>query len=53
MNSSEPAAATLRVRHLTCYEYDAPVELAHHLAHLRPRDTAVQTRVGLAAGGGA
>lgn len=36
-------AAALRVRHLTRYEYDAPVELAHHLAHLRPRDTAVQT----------
>lgn len=34
-----PAAATLRVRHLTRYAYDAPVELAHHLAHLRPRDT--------------
>jgi transglutaminase-like putative cysteine protease len=37
------AAATLRVRHLTRYEYDAPVELAHHLAHLRPRDTPAQT----------
>ena len=35
-------AATLRVRHLTRYEYDAPVELAHHLAHLRPRDTSAQ-----------
>jgi len=40
---SGPGAATLRVRHLTCYEYDAPVELAHHLAHLKPRDTAAQT----------
>jgi transglutaminase-like putative cysteine protease len=35
--------AALRVRHLTRYDYDAPVELAHHLAHLRPRDTAAQT----------
>jgi transglutaminase-like putative cysteine protease len=34
--------ASLRVRHLTRYEYDAPVELAHHLAHLRPRDTPLQ-----------
>ena len=31
--------ATLRVRHVTRYEYDAAVELAHHLAHLRPRET--------------
>ena len=36
------AAATLRVRHRTCYDYDAPVELAHHLAHLQPRATPVQ-----------
>jgi transglutaminase-like putative cysteine protease len=35
--------AALRVRHLTRYDYDTPVELAHHLAHLRPRDTAAQT----------
>ena len=42
MNNNS-AAATLRVQHLTCYEYDAPVELAHHLAHLRPRETAAQT----------
>jgi len=34
--------ATLRVRHRTRYVHDAPVELAHHLAHLRPRDTALQ-----------
>jgi transglutaminase-like putative cysteine protease len=33
------AAATLRVRHLTSYAYDTAVELAHHLAHLRPRET--------------
>jgi transglutaminase-like putative cysteine protease len=32
----------LRVRHVTTYDYDAPVELAHHLAHLCPRDTAAQ-----------
>jgi transglutaminase-like putative cysteine protease len=29
----------LRVRHLTRYDYDSAVELAHHLAHLRPRET--------------
>src|SRR5262245_31983897 len=33
------ASAALRVRHLTRYSYDAAVELAHHLAHLRPRET--------------
>jgi transglutaminase-like putative cysteine protease len=43
MSSNPPAAATLHVRHRTCYEYDAPVELAHHLAHLKPRDTETQT----------
>lgn len=32
----------LRVCHDTVYEYDAPVELAHHLAWLRPRETAQQ-----------
>jgi transglutaminase-like putative cysteine protease len=42
------ASATLRVRHLTAYDYGAPVELAHHLAHLRPRDTARQTVSGWA-----
>jgi transglutaminase-like putative cysteine protease len=36
-------SATLRVHHLTRYEYGVPVELAHHLAHLRPRDTPAQT----------
>lgn len=41
MSGAGPAA-NLRVRHLTRYEYDAPVELAHHLAHLRPRTTAAQ-----------
>jgi transglutaminase-like putative cysteine protease len=32
----------LRVVHETVYDYDAPVELAHHLAYLRPRDTECQ-----------
>jgi transglutaminase-like putative cysteine protease len=32
----------LHVRHETSYDYDATVELAHHLAHLRPRNTAEQ-----------
>lgn len=41
--SAVSTTAALRVRHLTRYEYDAPVELAHHLAHLRPRDTAWQS----------
>lgn len=29
----------LRVRHETQYDYGAPVELAHHMAHLSPRAT--------------
>ncbi|ACB34868.1 transglutaminase domain protein [Leptothrix cholodnii SP-6] len=29
----------LRVQHETRYDYDGPVELAHHMAHLRPRMT--------------
>lgn len=33
----------LRVRHVTRYDYGAPVSPAHHLAHLRPRDTQRQT----------
>ncbi|MFM2346838.1 MAG: hypothetical protein RL654_1591 [Pseudomonadota bacterium] len=32
----------LRVLHETCYDYDAPVELAHHLGMLRPRHTPLQ-----------
>lgn len=36
-------ASTLQVRHETRYEHDAPVMGAHHLAHLRPRDTPRQT----------
>ena len=37
-----PAVRWLRVRHQTSYRYDSEVEGAHHLAHLRPRDTATQ-----------
>ena len=37
-----PPVRWLRVRHDTSYRYDAEVEGAHHLAHLRPRDTATQ-----------
>ena len=32
----------LAVRHETHYDYDDPVEVAHHSAHLRPRDTEQQ-----------
>jgi transglutaminase-like putative cysteine protease len=32
----------LRVRHETCYHYASEVQGAHHLAHLRPRETATQ-----------
>lgn len=32
----------LRVQHDTVYDYDAPVELAHHVAYLGPRATEVQ-----------
>ncbi|MDP4300531.1 transglutaminase family protein [Leptothrix discophora] len=39
----QPAVArTLRVHHETRYDHDLPVELAHHVAYLRPRDTDVQ-----------
>jgi transglutaminase-like putative cysteine protease len=37
-----PVVRWLRVRHETSYRYDSEVEGAHHLAHLRPRDTATQ-----------
>ncbi|MEY4754490.1 MAG: hypothetical protein RJA44_2165 [Pseudomonadota bacterium] len=33
------ASRWLHVRHETRYRHDAPVELAHHLAYLRPRET--------------
>jgi transglutaminase-like putative cysteine protease len=46
MSESAPQArhstALLEVRHVTVYRYAAPVELAHHLAHLRPRDSDTQ-----------
>jgi transglutaminase-like putative cysteine protease len=36
----------LSVRHETRYDYDTPVEVAHHSAHLRPRETEVQRVIG-------
>ena len=41
-NLAVPEVRWLRVRHQTSYRYDSEVEGAHHLAHLRPRDTAAQ-----------
>ena len=41
----EPGAADrvwLKVTHDTFYNYDGPVELAHHMAHLSPRETPSQ-----------
>ena len=38
-----PASRPLAVVHETCYRYDAPVELAHHLSYLRPREDPAQT----------
>jgi transglutaminase-like putative cysteine protease len=38
-----PTASLLEVEHVTVYRYAAPVELAHHLAHLRPRECDMQT----------
>jgi transglutaminase-like putative cysteine protease len=39
----QAAAGTLyRVEHLTAYDYESPVELSHHLAHLHPRNDAAQ-----------
>ena len=37
-----PEVRWLRVRHETSYRYDAGVEGAYHLAHLRPRESAWQ-----------
>lgn len=34
-----PRVRRLRVEHETRYDHDEDVELAHHLAHLRPRET--------------
>lgn len=38
----QPAAALLRVVHETSYTYASPVELAHHMAFLRPLEDATQ-----------
>ncbi len=37
-----PRSALLEIEHLTHYAYAAPVDLAQHLAYLRPRDDAAQ-----------
>ncbi len=43
MSTQDPAPPRrLAVRHETHYDYDTPVEVAHHSAHLRPRDTDLQ-----------
>ena len=42
MRPPPPGPRLLQVTHETCYDYDAPVEVAHHSAWLRPRDTEVQ-----------
>ena len=43
MNSAElDRSPLLEVEHLTHYRYGAPVDLAQHLAYLRPRDDATQ-----------
>lgn len=36
---SDDRVRTLRVDHETRYDYEDEVEIAHHLGHLRPRDT--------------
>ena len=41
--ATAPRQAALHVRHETRYEHGAQVVLAHHLAHLRPRETTHQT----------
>ena len=33
----------LRVRHRTTYRYQSAVDMAQHMLHLSPRDTATQT----------
>lgn len=38
-----PASSPLAVVHETRYRYEAPVELAHHLSYLRPREDQAQT----------
>ena len=42
MNSATREAPLLEVEHVTRYLYAAPVELAQHLAHLCPREDAMQ-----------
>ena len=42
MNAPSSTQALLEVEHVTHYRYAAPVDLAHHLAYLRPRDDASQ-----------
>lgn len=41
-HARQAVARTLRVHHETRYDHDQPVELAHHVAYLRPRDTDFQ-----------
>jgi transglutaminase-like putative cysteine protease len=40
---NDASTLTLQVTHNTCYDYAAPVSLAHHLAYLRPLQDAHQT----------
>jgi transglutaminase-like putative cysteine protease len=42
MSEAASTATVLEVEHLTHYRYAAPVDLAQHLAYLRPRDDATQ-----------
>ena len=41
-----PGPRRLSVQHETRYDYDRPVEVAHHSAWLRPRDTELQQVLG-------
>jgi len=47
-DAAEAGTRLLAVRHETRYRYDTAVEVAHHSAHLRPRDTAWQQVLGWA-----
>ncbi|MES2956634.1 MAG: transglutaminase family protein [Pseudomonadota bacterium] len=42
MTLSSAPAALLEIEHVTRYRYTAPVDMAQHLAYLRPRDDATQ-----------
>ena len=42
MNPSAATSTLIEVKHVTRYRYVAPVELAQHLAHLRPCDDTAQ-----------